>query len=424
MRFATSGAPWEAGGVSAGTHARHIAAVAIVAVTALGVAACTGTDASTVATGADDKGTEVDADAGTVADSDDSTTTTESTTTTTRPERAPAETLSMKKLRTVSGDISPKSVVSSGHGHVTAQNMMYTHTVTAYDEDGELVATVPDDVRLTDFGIDEPGEFKGSPVEAAFVPDGSQVYVSNYSMFGPGHSEGKDKCSPGDGTTDSYLYRISTEDWKINQVIPAGAVPKYVAVTPDAKTVIASNWCTWDLTIADVETGSVTRTVDMGGRYPRGIAVSPDSTTAYVGIMGGSEIKKVDLASGSVSTLASVGAGPRHVVISPDGSTLYVTLNKAGKVVKVDAATGKVLGSVATGNQPRSADISTDGTAMYVVNYDDSTMSKIRTSDMSIIETVKAGYHPIGIAYDDLTGRVWVANYGGTIDIWDEVDGG
>lgn len=388
------------------------AAPALIALFALLAAACGGDD--TAAGGAGREPVDLD-----TADEVQATTAS-TTTTTTRPPRPPAETLRLSKLRQVSGNISPKSVVASGHGVVTAQNMMYTHTVTAYDEDGELIQTIPDDVRLTDFGIDEPGLFKGSPVEAAFVPDGSQVYVSNYSMYGTGYSEGSDKCSPGDGTTTSFLYRISTEDWKINQVIPTGAVPKYVAVTPDGSKVMTTNWCTWDLTVADVESGEVLRTIDMNGRYPRGVAVSPDSSTAYVTIMGGSDIVKVDLDSGETSRLTDIGAGPRHVVIAPDGSALYVTLNRAGRVVKVDPDTGQVLGSVATGSQPRSADISTDGTALYVVNYDDSTMSKLRTSDMSIIETVQAGYHPIGITYDDLTGRVWVANYGGTIDIWEE----
>ncbi len=34
---------------------------------------------------------------------------------------------------TITGRISPKSVVASGSGLVTAQNMMYTHTITVYD---------------------------------------------------------------------------------------------------------------------------------------------------------------------------------------------------------------------------------------------------------------------------------------------------
>ncbi len=328
----------------------------------------------------------------------------------------------MKKLKQISGPISPKSVVASGHGVVTAQNMMYKHTVTAYDSDGNLLATIPDDVTLSDFGIDRPGTFKGAPVEAAFTPDGKEVYISNYSMYGPGFREGKDTCSPGDGTTTSFLYRIDTTTWKVDQVIPAGAVPKYVAVTPDGKKVLATNWCSWDLTIADTATGKVTGTIKIGGRYPRGIAVTKDSTTAYVAVMGGSDVAKVDLSSGSLSWIRNVGLGPRHIVIAPDGSAIYVTLNKGGQVAKIDLSDDQVVARVPTGTQPRSAAISSDGTAIYVVNYQDSNISKFRTSDMKLLAKEPAGHHPIGITYDGSTGRVWVANYSGTIDIWDEVE--
>ena len=345
--------------------------------------------------------------------------TTTTTTTTTAPPRPPADTLTMEKFTRITGDISPKSVVASGKGRVTAQNMMYRHTVTAYDQDGNLVATVPDDVTLSDFGIDEEGEFQGAPVEAAWVPDGSKVYVSNYSMFGPGYSEGKDKCAPGDGTTTSFLYRIDAESWEIDQVIPSGAVPKYVAVTPDAKLVMATNWCSYDMTIADAETGQVLRTVDIG-RYPRGIAVTSDSSTAYVAVMGGTDIGVVDLASGGVEWIRGVGAGPRHLVLSSDDRYLYATLNSEGRVAKIDTATGEVVQKVATGKNPRSMDISDDGTALYVVNYSSDNVTKLKTADMSELQTVAAGHHPIGISYDSSTGRIWVANYSGSVDVWDE----
>lgn len=394
-----------------------------VAVATLVAAGCVGTDSATV--DAADDATAVDAVGG--GDSDGagapSTTSTTSTTTTTAAPRPPANTLELAKLRTVSGDISPKSVVASGTGLVTAQNMMYTHTVTAYDSDGELLATIPDTVRLSDFGIDKEGEYQGAPVEAAFTPGGEHVYVSNYSMYGPGFREGSDKCSPSDGTPPSYLYRISTETWKIDQVVPAGAVPKYVAVTPDGAKVLATNWCTWDLTIADTETGTVTDTIDIG-RYPRGIAVTQDSSTAYIAVMGTTDVARVNLADGSISWIRGVGQGPRHIVLSPDDKYAYVTLNAEGRVAKIDTATGQVVEKVATGSQPRSLDISTDGTAVYVVNYDSSTMTKLATADMSTLQEVTTGYHPIGITYDDLTGRIWVANYGGTIDIWDETPAG
>ncbi len=406
---------------------RHcIVASALLAACGVLTVACVGTDGSAVA---DQNQTQkVDASGAASPKSANNTSSTGqgsaggdgTTTTTSSVPRPPADTLTMSKFKQISGHISPKSVVASGHGVVTAQNMMYTHTVTAYDADGNLIATVPDDVTLTDFGIDKPGTFKGSPVEAAFTPDGGEVYVSNYSMYGSGFSEGKDTCSPGDGTTTSYLYRINTKSWKVDQVIPAGAVPKYVAVTPDGSKVLATNWCTWDLTIADTSTGKVLNTIKIGGRYPRGIAVTKDSSTAYIAVMGGSDVAKVDLTSGAITWIRNVGAGPRHIVIAPDDSALYVTLNKAGQVAKIDTATGQVVKRVNTGTQPRSAAISGDGTAIYVVNYEDSNISKFRTSDMSLLKKEPAGHHPIGITYDNSTGRVWVANYSGTIDIWNE----
>ena len=292
------------------------------------ISACAGTSNADIATPGEADSGDVDASA-TETTAGPTTTT---TTTTTIPPRPPADTLTMEKLTRITGDISPKSVVASGTGVVTAQNMMYRHTVTAYDADGNLISTIPDTVTLSDFGIDEEGEYQGAPVEAAFMPDGEEVYISNYSMYGPGYGEGSDKCSPGDGTTNSFLYRINTESWQVDQVIPAGAVPKYVAVTPDGSKVLATNWCTYDMTIADTETGEVLHTVPIDGRYPRGIAINPEGTIAYVAVMGGSDIVAVDIESGTVDRRIPVGAGPRHLVMSPDGAYLYSTLNKEGKV--------------------------------------------------------------------------------------------
>ena len=340
---------------------------------------------------------------------------------TTAPARPASDTTTLVRRERITGDISPKSVVASPSGLVVAQNMMYTHTLTAYRPDGELDATIDDAVDLSRFGIDgHPGTSHGAPVEAAFTSDGAHVYVSNYSMYGAGFGpEGLDSCTPSDGTDTSFVYRVDTRTKRIDQVIPVGAVPKYVAVTPDDRTVLVTNWCTWDLSIIDVATHRVTATVPLD-RYPRGIAVSPDSATAYVALMGAQRVVAVDLAARTVRPFASTGDGPRHLVISPDGRYLYVTNNASGTVSKVDARTGRVLRSVATGSQPRSMAISGDGRAVYVVNYESSTVSKLRASDLGRLGEVATDQHPIGITYEPTTGSVWVACYGGSILVFDD----
>jgi len=299
--------------------------------------------------------------------------------------------------------------------------MMYTHSVTAYQSDGTLAATISDGVDLAKFGIaGHSGVSQGAPVEAAFTSDGRYAYVSNYSMYGPGFGpEGNDECSPSDGFDNSFLYRIDTQTLQIDQAIEVGAVPKYVAVAPDNRTVLVTNWCSFDMSVVDAATATETARVEIG-RYPRGIAVSPDSTTAYVAVMGGDVVVAVDLATLAVAPLAHTGDGPRHLVISPDGSALFVTNNGDGTVSRVELATGDVSLEVNTGSQPRSLAISSDGTALYVVNYESSRVTKLRSADLEEVDTEPTDYHPIGITYEPVTRSVWVACYGGSIIVFDD----
>jgi YVTN family beta-propeller protein len=336
------------------------------------------------------------------------------------PPGPPADERTLEPVTTIRGDISPKSVVSSQAGLVFAQNMMYRHTITVYDRDHELVATIPDEVRLEDFGLDGPGApLLGSPVEAAFSPDGRYAYVSNYRMYGPGYERGGDDvCAPEDGYDDSFVYRVDTATLAIDQVIAVGSVPKYVAVTPDGGIVLVTNWCSYDLSVIDVDEGTEVARVPIG-RYPRGIAVTADAATAYIAVMGTRDIAVVDLTTRTVTATIEVGRGPRHLVLDPDERYLYATLNGDGVVARIDLADGDIA-RVATGDAPRSMDISADGTALYVVNYRSDSVSKVRTSDLTVLKTEPVEPRPIGITYDRATAQVWVAHYSGSIQVFQD----
>ncbi len=310
----------------------------------------------------------------------------------------------------IGGTISPKSVVATGAGLVFAQNMIYSHTITVYGRDRRLVKTIPDNL----------GALQGGPVEAAITPDGRSVYVSNYSMYGPGAGPaGFDACTSADAVADSTVYRISVASLAVDQVIPVGKVPKFLAVTPDGTKLVVSNWCGDDVSIVDTATGQEMRRVHVG-RNPRGLAITPDSRSAYVALMGGNRLAVVDLASGDVRLTGFVGGGPRHLNLSADGRWLYITLNQDGTVAKLDTATEQIVARVATGNEPRSASLAADGANLFVVNYESASVSKIRTSDMTVVQSVATPTHPIGITYDDETKELWVACYVGRVLIFQD----
>lgn len=342
------------------------------------------------------------------------------TTTLVPPDGLSAAERTLVEVDTISGGLAAKSVVASGHGLFFAQNMMYRHTITVYNRQRELLATISDEVTPSAFGhSDFPGTYQGSPVEAAFTSDGAYAYVSNYRMYGGGLSTAaSDGCNKG-SWPDSFVYRVDTSIFQIDQLLRVGPVPKFLAVTPDDRLLLVSNWCGFDVSVVDIASGEEIARLEVG-RHPRGIAVTPDSRTAYVAVMGSRDIAVIDLETLEIGYLRDIGQGPRHIVLSPDGEIMYVTLNSEGRLAKVDPNTGEVIAKVATGDAPRSMAISDDGTALYVVNYYSDTLSKVRTSDMTETEEHRVNDKPIGITYDAATREVWVSAYSGTIEVFSD----
>lgn len=339
--------------------------------------------------------------------------------TATAPAAVVSSDTTMKLIKTINGSITPKSVRSSGDGVVSAQNMMYRHSITIYDSKTfALLKTVPDSVSLKDFGYGASvGTYKGAPVEGSFSPDGKYLYVTNYSMYGAGYTkEGHDTCSPASGFDKSFVYRINRSNYAIDAVYPVGSVPKVVEVTPDNKYLLVTNWCSYTVTIISIASQKVIKSMYIGP-YPRGIAISKDSSKAYVAEMGGSRIHVINLNDFSVSYIP-IGTNPRAIVLSPDNSKLFVTLNLSGRVASWDLATNKVGSSIKTGKAARSLAISADGTALFVVNFESGTVSKLRTSDMKVLQTISVCKQPIGVTYDSPTNNVWVACYLGQIKIF------
>lgn len=326
----------------------------------------------------------------------------------------------MVLVKTISGAITPKSVLASNQGLVSAHNMMYRHSVTIYDANSlELKATVADLVELSKYGYSKySGPYKGAPVEGAFSHDGKYLYFTNYAMYGKGfNKEGHDTCSPASGFDTSFLSRIDLDSYKIDAVYPVGSVPKVVKVTPDNKYILVTNWCSYTVTIISVETQKTVKSLKIG-RYPRGISISSDSKYAYVAEMGGNRIHRINLDDFSVNYIP-IGSNPRAIELSPDNTKLYATLNISGKVIAWDLEENRAIKSVSTGKSARSLAISSDGTALFVVNFRSGTVSKVRTLDMKVLQTVKVCAEPIGVTYDASTSRTWVACYGGSIKVFE-----
>ena len=314
--------------------------------------------------------------------------------------------------------ISPKSIVNNGCGLYAAQNMMYRHTVTFYNSEGDLVSVVKDQVNLESYGFKEyTGRYyKGGPVEACFSKDGKYLWVSNYTMTGKGFSNpGCDGCV-GKNYDPGFLYKINTSNYKIENVIKVGSIPKFIEISDNGRLLIVSNWTSSNISIINLDTEKEIKRVEVGLR-PRGIVIDSHNQFAYVAIMGSDKIAKVNLLNFKVTYIKGVGEAPRHLVLSQDNSYLYASVNSENKLLKINLRNGKKQFCKVNAG-PRSMVISKDEKYLYVVNYYADSFQKIDAKTFQVKATVPTNHHPIGITGDWETNRLWVACYSGTIQIF------
>ncbi|WJP98480.1 hypothetical protein [Macrococcus bovicus] len=331
-------------------------------------------------------------------------------------ETAASDTTRMKHLASLAeGPITPKSVVANGHGQLIANNMMYQHTVTLYDaKSRRLTQTLSDKTDLSAIGIHQ--EVSGAPVEAVWTRDGKYAYVSQYQLTGLG-AEAEDECTAGTGIQPSAVYRYSLDKKDWDQVIQVGRVPKYVALTPDNKQLLVSNWCDKSLSVVDTKTAKERKRIPLNS-MPRGIVTLKDNHTAYVTAMYADEIYRVNLTTGKSEVALKTGSRPRHLVID-DQEHIYLTVAGANELIKMDR-NARILARTQTGQEPRSMALAQDNKSLYVVNYNEDTASKFDAATLKPLQKVRTGHMPIGITYEPVTHTVWVANYSGSLDVYSQ----
>ncbi|EOD41273.1 hypothetical protein EMIHUDRAFT_433296 [Emiliania huxleyi CCMP1516] len=193
-----------------------------------------------------------------------------------------------------------------------------------------------------------------------------------------------------------------------------------LAISQNGSALFVSDLDAHKIRRVEVATGAVTAIVGSGGNgdadgvgdaaqfgEPRGLTISPDGSALFVAACGNHKIRRVEVATGAVTTLAGSGNDgdadgvggvaefccPFGVTVSPDGSALFLTDYGNDKMRRVEVATGAVttlaggeeggadgVGGAAHFNGARGLAISPDGSALFVA---DTFNNKIRRVEVA-----------------------------------------
>jgi len=188
----------------------------------------------------------------------------------------------------------------------------------------------------------------------AITPNGWSVYVAS-------------------GGSNSITI-IDTEHNTISRTISTEA-PRDLAMSPNKKLAYVTSYRD-NVTIIDTVLNKVKAIIPVGAN-PEGIALSPDGTRAYVANSGSDSVSVVDTVSNKVIANVAVGDSPRYVAVTPDGERVYVTNTSSGTVSVIEAGSNTVIATIPVGIQPIGLAIRPDGTQIYVANNGSDSVSII-----------------------------------------------
>ncbi len=232
---------------------------------------------------------------------------------------------------------------------------------------------------------------------------------------------------------------IETATFQVLSRIETAVQPLDMALSPDGKTLYASNSGAGTLSIVDIEssqartiwlsgigsgpfgiaaladkvfttdiansqvlvvtpTGQITRRISVPSQ-PRSLALSLDGKTLYVTSMGVGQLTAIDIASETIARSIELDVGGTFAIaLSPDGRKIYLTAHDDNALVIVDAERGTFRKKLAIGRNPRAISFSPDGTQAYITSSFSNEIHIIDSINDIVIGRYSAGQNPRGIA--------------------------
>jgi len=190
-----------------------------------------------------------------------------------------------------------------------------------------------------------------------------------------------------------------------------------IAVTPDGNRLFAVQVLGTALSMVDVASGKLLRTIPLEAE-PYSALVSADGQTLFVSLWGGAKVLLFDPATLEAKGAVDVGEHPNAMLQSSDGRRLFVACANTNAVWTVDLATNRSVEQIGValypqappGTTPNALALSPDGKTLLVANADNNTIAVVDvTAESSRVRGfIPTGWYPTGVTYARDGRRIYV----------------
>ena len=222
--------------------------------------------------------------------------------------------------------------------------------------------------------------------------------------------------------TSVIPVNVTSSTPSVGTAIHVGTYPDAVAVTPNHRLALVTNFTSDNVTPIVLATGKALAPIP-AGPGPAGVAVAPNGAKAYVTDDGtlnslGDTVTPIDLKTMKPLAPIKVGAGPQGIAITPAGGKAFVA--DAGSIIAgqpgrighqvtpIDLITGKALPPIDVGNGPLGVAITPDGSTAFVTNLNSESVSPINVAGDQALAPIAVEGGPVAVTIAG--GFAWVVN--------------
>jgi len=203
-------------------------------------------------------------------------------------------------------------------------------------------------------------------------------------------------------------------------MLRAGLFALTLATTPAfADEIWVSNEKDDTISVIDIETLEVVRTIDVGER-PRGITFSKDYSVLYVCASDSDTVQVIDPETGKVLHELPSGEDPEQFVLHPDDRHLYIANEDDAITTVVDTQTRTVVAQIDVGIEPEGMAVSPDGKIAITTSETTNMAHWIDTEKQELFANTLVDSRPRHAEFIKDGTELWVsAEIGGTISVFD-----
>jgi YVTN family beta-propeller protein len=135
-------------------------------------------------------------------------------------------------------------------------------------------------------------------------------------------------------------------------IVAVGKGPEGLDLSPDGRALWSAHSRDGGVSVVDVASKKVTRTISAGTRRSNRIKLTPDGKFALISDLDAGDLVVLDAAAGKEIKRLALGKMPEGILIPPGGARAFVAVNGDNHVAVVDLKTWQVTKKIATGVGP------------------------------------------------------------------------